>query len=172
MEYRIVTADETEKLALFGSELFWQAYHNESALDKKYIRAYMARAFSTQQIRKEVEDPSIDFLLLESKGKWAGYAKLVEGTLHESLVEKDTLEIERIYLHKSYWGRGFGKPLMDKCVEIAKERSKMAIWLGVWNKNARAIRFYEKYGFEKRGTVTFDLASSLQEDDVMELVIG
>ena len=48
----------------------------------------------------------------------------------------------------------------------------MAVWLGVWNKNARAIRFYEKYGFEKRGTVTFDLASSLQEDDVMELVIG
>ena len=125
MEYRIVTADETEKLALFGSELFWQAYHNESALDKKYIRAYMARAFSTQQIRKRSSKilRSI-FSCLNPRGKWAGYAKLVEGTLHESLVEKDTLEIERIYLHKSYWGRGFGKPLMDKCVEIAKERSK------------------------------------------------
>jgi ribosomal protein S18 acetylase RimI-like enzyme len=38
---------------------------------------------------------------------------------------------------------------MNRCIEIAKEKDRAYIWLGVWEKNDKAIRFYERFGFKR-----------------------
>ena len=169
MEFRFASIADAEELAFFGSETFWQAYRSESDLEKKYIRAYMAKAFSVQQIRKELEDESLKFVLASSDEKRTGYAKLDFANSHTSLSGKTPMEISRIYLAKSYWGKGLGKELLEECIRIAANRGVDCIWLAVWQKNERAIRFYEKNGFVIVGEIEFDLASSLQTDHVMEL---
>jgi ribosomal protein S18 acetylase RimI-like enzyme len=42
------------------------------------------------------------------------------------------------------------------------------VWLGVWEKNARAIRFYTAWGFEKVGEQDFRLGNDLQRDWIMQ----
>ncbi|MHC4791202.1 MAG: GNAT family N-acetyltransferase [Planctomycetota bacterium] len=57
---------------------------------------------------------------------------------------------------------------MKSCLEAARIDGHQTIWLGVWEKNAQAIRFYEKWDFKKVGTKEFILGSDRQIDDVME----
>lgn len=167
----MATIEDSEKLALLGSETFWQAYGGESALESKYIRAYMAKAFSVRQITSELNADNTEFIFILKDGNDIGYAKLDFGQSHPSLSGKIPMEISRIYLKSSFWGKGLGHRLLVKCFEVAAGRSCDTVWLGVWKKNLRAIRFYKKHGFRIVGSVEFDLASSLQKDHVMERIL-
>lgn len=167
----MATIDDAEKLALLGSETFWQAYRSESALEAKYIRAYMARAFSVQQLTAELNCSKTEFVLASKGMEDIGYAKLVFGNSHESLSGKKPMEIARIYVSISHWRKGIGSELLSRCFELARSAGCDSVWLGVWRSNKRAISFYEKHHFKIVGVVEFDLASSLQKDHVMERVL-
>lgn len=80
----------------------------------------------------------------------------------------NALEIARLYVLKDKIGTGVGKGLMISSIDIAKQKSKQVIWLGVWEKNARAIDFYTKWGFEKFGEQEFLLGNDLQNDWLMK----
>ncbi len=159
--------EDAEKLALLASETFWDAYRTSSKLETTYIRAYMSRAFTVTQIKAEFRDPNARFLIGQNNGKNAGYAKLIFGSATETIKCDKPMEISRIYLAKSYWGRGLGKQLLDECIREATANKCDVVWLGVWQHNERAINFYKKHGFEITGEAEFDLASSLQKDHVM-----
>jgi ribosomal protein S18 acetylase RimI-like enzyme len=79
------------------------------------------------------------------------------------------MEIERIYAIKEYVGKGPGAELMKACINEAGKRGCERIWLGVWEKNPRAIAFYKKWGFKEISTHTFLLGNDPQRDFIMEL---
>jgi ribosomal protein S18 acetylase RimI-like enzyme len=60
-----------------------------------------------------------------------------------------------------------GKALMAKCMEIASESEKDLVWLGVWEQNVRAIRFYSHWGFRKFSEHVFMLGDDRQTDWLM-----
>ena len=64
--------------------------------------------------------------------------------------------------------KGVGPALMQACMDIAKELKKSVIWLGVWEKNSRAIAFYQKWGFEKFGEHIFPIGDDPQTDWLMK----
>jgi ribosomal protein S18 acetylase RimI-like enzyme len=61
----------------------------------------------------------------------------------------------RLYLLKKFYGLQIGDLLMHKAVEISNAAGEKGIWLNVWKDNARAIRFYQKQGFEIVGEYEF-----------------
>ena len=79
----------------------------------------------------------------------------------------ESLEIERIYVKNQFQKHGFGKLLLDKAIENAKERNKQKIWLGVWEKNENAIAFYKKMGFVQTGAHSFYMGDEEQTDFIM-----
>ena len=81
--------------------------------------------------------------------------------------DSDALEIERIYVAGEFQNKGLDRYLVDQAVHIAAERKKKYIWLGVWNKNEKAIHFYEKNGFYKIGTHIFIIGEDAQTDYIM-----
>ncbi len=168
MEIREATIDDAELLALLGSETFWDTYRRTTQLDRTYIRAYMSEAFTVTKITTELKDANTKFLLAEINKKPVGYSKVVFDKFHESLKGKKPMEISRIYLERSFWGKGYGLQLLEACFDQARDHDCDSVWLGVWRHNERAIRFYEKNGFEIVGIMEFNLASSLQKDHVME----
>ena len=87
----------------------------------------------------------------------------------EAIKSTQPLEIRRIYASQEYLGRGVGKELMQATISEAKLRGCDCIWLGVWEKNQRAIDFYEKWGFREVGTHIFSVGDDPQNDFVMEL---
>jgi ribosomal protein S18 acetylase RimI-like enzyme len=108
------------------------------------------------------------FLLAYYGDELAGYAKLREAKQPEKLNNVNALEIARIYAVANMIGKGVGNLLMQTSISIAKEKGKEVIWLGVWQKNIRAIDFYIKWGFEKFDVSDFLLGNDVQYDWLMK----
>ena len=53
---------------------------------------------------------------------------------------------------------------LTKILNMGKEMGYRKAWLGVWENNFRAIKFYRKYGFKKFGQHSFLLGKDLQTD--------
>jgi ribosomal protein S18 acetylase RimI-like enzyme len=62
---------------------------------------------------------------------------------------ENRIGLQAIATIKEYNGLGFGKTLMDKMEQIAKENKFAMINLSVDSKNYNAIKFYEKLGYVK-----------------------
>lgn len=70
------------------------------------------------------------------------------GIVYARIDIKNNIEIVALYTIPDYWGKGVGKKLMDIVLETAKKYNlrKMELW--TLDKNFRARKFYEKYGFK------------------------
>jgi len=168
MKIRYAKTEDAKILGELGAETFWDAYRTESNLEKQHIKAYITQAFSQKTIEQEIIDDNILFLLAENSEDQIGYSKLLLESTRSGVSGKNPLEISRIYLKKKYWGKNLGSILLAKCIKEANNNKNDVVWLSVWQHNLRAIRFYEKFGFKKVGTHTFNLASSPQIDLIME----
>jgi GNAT superfamily N-acetyltransferase len=78
------------------------------------------------------------------------------------------VELNRFYLVQDWVGQGAGSRLMQACLEEARQTGHDIIWLGVWEKNDRAIAFYRKWDFVEVGRHPFLLGEDLQVDLVMQ----
>lgn len=108
------------------------------------------------------------FFFLYVDDKLAGYLKLNEAPSQTDINDAESLEIERIYVLSCFQGAGLGRYLMEQAIRIAAEREKKYVWLGVWEKNEKAIRFYKKNGFYEIGTHSFVMGEDVQTDYIMK----
>lgn len=119
------------------------------------INDYLDKAFNLDQLMNELSNSSSTFLFQYINDVLAGYLKVNEGKAQTYEIGIDALEIERIYVKGTFQDKGLGKTLLNEAIEIAKERDKTEVWLGVWRKNKSAIDFHKKMGFEIQGTYSF-----------------
>ena len=131
------------------------------------MAAYLEDAFNVDRFTREMNDSNSAFYFLYCDERIAGYLKLNEAPSQTDINDPSSLEIERIYVGSEFQGNGFGKYLMEQAIAIATERQKKYAWLGVWEKNEKAIRFYKKNGFYEIGTHTFVMGEDVQNDYVM-----
>lgn len=154
-------------LAELAYVTFWDAFHAHPANRPEDMAAYMAAAFSEEQIARELGDERNMFLIAEIDGEAAGYAKLVNGASEDGITASRPIELARLYSHQRFLGTGVGQMLMDACFSKARELGCDVMWLGVWEHNPRAQRFYERNGFSFCGTHIFQLGSDPQTDLLM-----
>ena len=131
------------------------------------MEQYLSLNFSKARIEAQLADPDSIFFLACENGKEVGYVMLRSGETPDSVPGTKPVELVRIYIEESIIGKGYGSAIMQSCLEAAQSDGHRTIWLGVWEKNLRAIRFYEKWGFEKVGTQKFVLGSDVQNDYIM-----
>ncbi|MEO6051853.1 MAG: GNAT family N-acetyltransferase [Pyrinomonadaceae bacterium] len=150
---------------------FWDAFahHPKNAPDD--LAHYMGQAFNVEQIAAELADVASIFLIAEIDGKAIGYAKLIVGSIELGINAERPIELSRLYSHQEYIGKGVGQNLMDACFDFARSHDHDVMWLGVWEFNPRAQRFYEKNGFKEVGKHNFQLGSDHQTDLLMQLEI-
>jgi ribosomal protein S18 acetylase RimI-like enzyme len=159
-------------LADLSFTTFWDAFHDHPKNAPEDMDAYMSEAFTTARLSEELVDPNAVFLIAEIDEKPAGYAKLLFENIEEPVVAERPVELCRLYSTTEFIGRGVGQRLMDECFRIALERAADVMWLGVWEFNPRAQRFYEKQGFRVVGDHVFLLGSDPQTDHLMQVEIG
>lgn len=119
------------------------------------MNAYLERAFNLKQLEKELSNISSQFFFVYFNNEVAGYLKVNTNEAQSEEMGAESLEIERIYIKKKFQKHGLGKYMLNKAMEIAMERNKKKIWLGVWEKNENAIAFYKKLGFVQTGAHSF-----------------
>ena len=165
---RTASPEDAKLLTDLAYKTFWDAFahHPKNAPDD--LAHYMRQAFNVEQIESELADGTNLFLIAEIEGEAAGYAKLTFGTIEPGVTAEKPVELGRLYSHQRYLGEGVGQRLMEECFAIAREKGCDAMWLGVWEYNPRAQRFYEKHGFQVVGSHVFQLGSDPQTDLLMQ----
>lgn len=162
------TVKDAEMLAELSYKTFWDAFHEHPANAPDDMADYMEKAFNVGQLRRELADEKAIFLIAEIDDSPAGYAKLLLENLEEPIKAEKPIELCRLYSTTEFIGKGVGQKLMDECFEIAKNAGCDLMWLGVWEFNPRAQRFYEKQGFYAVGKHIFQLGSDSQTDLLMQ----
>jgi diamine N-acetyltransferase len=168
IKIRQAVPEDAELLTDLAYTTFWDAFHDHPKNAPHDLEAYMQEAFSVEHIRSELEDAESVLLVGEMNGELAGYAKLIFESTEPDIIAEWPVELSRLYSHQKFLGRGVGQALMDACFARAKETGRDVIWLGVWEYNPRAQRFYEKNGFRLVGKHTFLLGSDPQTDLLMQ----
>ena len=131
------------------------------------MQAHLARSYGVAQQTAELTDPSVVTLLVEEDGQLVGYAQLRRGAPPECIRPPNTMELHRFYVASAAHGTGVAQRLMAAVQDAAGSAGAGHLWLGVWEHNPRAIRFYAKCGFVDVGSQAFELGADRQTDRVM-----
>jgi diamine N-acetyltransferase len=132
------------------------------------MHLHISTYFALPQVQNELQDEDAEYLVIEKKEELIGFAKLVKNHSVKGLEDKKTVEIARIYVAKAYHGQQLGAQLMQTCLQRAKDFGAETVWLGVWEHNPKALRFYEKMGFQRFGEHVFTLGTEVQNDFLMK----
>lgn len=160
------TANDLDELRALSEQTYYDTFAAMNTPEN--MAAYLKEAFAPEKLAAELADPASSFYFLYADGALAGYLKLNEAPSQTDINDAATLEIERIYVRAHYQGQGLGRFLMTQAIQMAKARKKRAVWLGVWEKNARALRFYRANGFAPIGTHSFTMGDEVQTDFIMQ----
>lgn len=167
---RRATRDDAQLLAELGARTFQDTFASQNTDEN--MAAYVASAFNVRQQTAELTDPASTFLLAKVDAVVAGYAMLHSGESAEGIRGAEPIELVRLYASQEWIGHRVGQALMQACLDTARSRGYETIWLGVWERNMRARRFYEKCGFRPVGEHVFQLGSDPQRDILMERPIN
>jgi ribosomal protein S18 acetylase RimI-like enzyme len=160
------TVTDASLIADLSRTTFYQAFAKDNT--ESDMELFMNEQFTKERLMQEVEKGAGIFLLAYDADEAVGYARI---RVDNKLKHEDAVEVARIYALDKAIGKGVGKALMETCLQIANDMQMKAVWLGVWEKNERAIAFYQKWGFEKFGEHKFLLGTDLQTDCLMKKIL-
>lgn len=169
LKIRHATEYDTALIAEIGARTFEETFGPDNKPED--MQNYLAKNFALDKIKSELADPDSTFLLAYENEEPIGYAKLKASEAPDSVNGLEPVELVRIYVDQKMIGKGYGSVLMKSCIKQAKHDGYKTMWLGVWEKNEHAIRFYEKWGFTIVGPRVFVLGSDVQNDFIMQRAI-
>ncbi len=136
------------------------------------MSAYLSSSFSAALQAAELADINTKFLIAEIDKAAVGYAKLQPNAAPPCVRGSNPIELCRLYVSQTVIGSGVGAALIEACINEAQMEGYETMWLGVWERNERAQKFYERWGFQVAGEQNFQLGSDAQKDLVMYRDIG
>ena len=104
-----------------------------------------AESFSRRQIRYLATRASGSFFVLAEGEKIAGFIVLLQRK------NSAGLRIYSVAVSPDFRGKNYGRNLLEKAVETARERGKNHLYLEVSEHNQTAIRLYQGFGFQTTG---------------------
>ncbi len=166
---RIGLAD-IEQLQLIGKQTFTETFAEGNT--EENLQKYLEEGFTIEKLSSELSNQNSEFYFAKLDNKVIGYLKVNFGQAQTELSDRNTLEIERIYVLKQYHGKKAGQILYEKALDIANNSNAEYLWLGVWEVNPRAISFYKKNGFVEFDKHIFKLGEDEQTDLMMKLELS
>lgn len=165
IQLKLCTLSDVHTLQAVSYETFDDTFRAMNTPEN--MDAYMKKAYALEKLEKELANEDSYFFFVCVNQEVAGYLKVnLDGAQSDEVIS-DSLEVERIYVRRAYQGQGLGTYLIQKSIDIAKEKNKKNMWLGVWEKNEKAIRFYQAMGFELYGAHSFFMGDEEQTDLTM-----
>jgi ribosomal protein S18 acetylase RimI-like enzyme len=164
MDIRKVIPEEVAALQQISRETFLETFSAFNS--EENMQQYLSTRFATEKLTTELEQSQFFFAVHEEK--IIGYLKLNTAEFQTEFQDGKALEIERIYVLKDFHGLKVGQALYEQALTSAKEMNAPYIWLGVWEKNMRALSFYKKNGFIEFDKHIFKLGNDEQTDIMMK----
>lgn len=160
------TPDDLDDLVWIARKTFRETFAGQNTA--KDMAAYLTSAFSPEKLAAELRCPDSALFLAQELGAPVGYLQLNRGRAQTEHPLENAAEIQRIYVLSGAKGRGVGSQLMHLAEKTAREWGCGMLWLGVWEHNLPAQRFYRSHGFERFSQHIFQLGSDAQTDFLLK----
>ena len=147
---RRASIDDTKLLSELGAVTFYDTFTGTCTDEdmQEFIEIY----FNKKQVQDELKDPNDFYFIAFIDEVAVGYIRMKEAESDVAIVRNNkSIELKRIYVLKEYHSKKVGAGLMQFAIDFAAENGYKLLWLGVWEHNEKAIRFYKKFGFEDTG---------------------
>lgn len=165
LHFKKCTLLKLNQLVEISRQTFVDAFEKDN--DPEDFKAYVDSAFHREFIRTQLKNPNTSFYFAYKDDFPVGYFKLNIKDAQTDIKSEEAIELERIYVAKKYQGKQIGARMLHEAIKLGSELNKTYIWLGVWQKNEGAVRFYEKHGFVKFGTHPYYIGEDKQTDWLM-----
>ena len=161
---RRATIADAVKLSAISIQTFYDTFI--STCTEEDMNAFLKEYFNIKQVQLELNNENDFYYLAELNGKVIGYCRWMEDYTNFPVMKPwKSLELKRIYVLEEFHGKGVAQQLMNFVIQSAKKNQYQVVWLGVWEHNYRAQKFYEKYSFVHSGhTHDFPIGSTAQTD--------
>jgi diamine N-acetyltransferase len=170
IEIRRIKSNEVNQLRSIALKTFLDSFASMNT--EENMKEYVDEHLSIDHLTKELNHPDSEFYFALIDEQIIGYLKLNFKQAQSDLKEEKGIEIERIYVLEEFQGKQVGQAFYEHAKQIAQDRSAEYLWLGVWEKNINAIRFYERIGFKKFSSHTFFLGKDRQTDLLMKIAVS
>ena len=158
-------ASDAPALAELAARTFSETFGADT--DPADMAAHAAQAYGVAQQGAELADPEVVTLVADAGGRLVAFAQVRPGPAPACVTESDAIELHRFYVDRPAHGTGLAQRLMAAAFDAARAAGARHVWLGVWERNPRAMAFYRKSGFADVGSHAFVLGSDPQTDRVM-----
>jgi ribosomal protein S18 acetylase RimI-like enzyme len=166
---RKATPADVDGLQHIGRQTFFETFAASNS--EHNMQTYLEEGFAAEKLHLELQQPHSAFYFAEQQGRIIGYLKVNTGPAQTEQTTANALEIERIYVLQEFHGQRVGQQLYEQALELARQVRAAYVWLGVWEENPRAIRFYQKNGFVAFDKHVFRLGNDEQTDILMKLAL-
>ena len=162
-----VDISQVKKLRELSIETFVHTYAQFNT--EEDMQHYIATEFSEEKLLQGIKSVSSAFYFAMEGNEAIGYIKVNYAPSQTDVNDPESLELERIYVSAQHQGKRAGQFLLDAARDIALKNSFEYLWLGVWDRNTNAKKFYAKNGFVAFGTHDFMLGNDVQHDILLKL---
>jgi len=156
-------------LATLAERIFRDTF--ASTNDPADVELHCARNFGLAVQLREITDPNLVTIVSEHGDDLIGFAQVRIASRIECVLAKHPTELCRFYVSQRWHGLGVAHELMNAVLATVSDLASDRLWLGVWERNDRALRFYQKFGFAVVGDHAFVLGHDTQRDLVMALEV-
>jgi GNAT superfamily N-acetyltransferase len=140
------TPEDAQLISDLSTGTFIETYRGSCTDDD--VTEFLNKYFNEKSIGRELNNRNDFYYIVFADGAPAGYMRLMEDYTGYPLREKyKALQLKRIYLLKEYHSQKIGSALMSFALQLAADNAYDLVWLGVWEGNPKAKRFYERWGF-------------------------
>jgi ribosomal protein S18 acetylase RimI-like enzyme len=167
LKIRRATSADTELLLAIGRQTFFEKFTENNS--EENMLQYASEAYTFEKIASEVNNVNSQFYLATLNNQTVGYLKINFCEAQTELQDPQALELERIYVLNEFQGKKIGQMLFEKTLEIARQAKVNYVWLGVWEENKSAIKFYKKNGLKAFSKHLFMLGNDPQTDIMMKV---
>ena len=160
-----------------NSEALLQQYYKESLSVEKLStqlqnnRSEFYFLYATPNTSESRAEDTSESIPNNTEAKLAGFLKLNVDDAQTDIFDAEALEVEKIYILKDFLAQGLGKKLISFATDRAIKQNKSYLWLGVWEHNFPALRFYHKMGFKQFGEHDFNMGGDIQKDLLLKRVL-
>lgn len=169
IEIRKATGSDLETIQKISIHTFIETFAAVNTPEN--IADYIKNSLNTEQLTAELNNVNSKFYIAYSNDEVVGYLKINFGDAQTESINENALEVQRIYVLQNFHGKNIGQLLLDEVKKIAKNTDVDSVWLGVWEENHRALRFYTKNGFVVFDKHVFIMGNDEQTDLLMRFEI-
>ena len=150
--------EQAEVIAEIGRQSFLESHGNSASVED--VNRFILKTYTKEKISQEFENKNVLYHLLYFNDIIVGFSKIALSTANKDIQDLNVTKLDRLYLLKEFYGQNLGGELIDFNIELSKKHNQNGIWLAVWVKNQRAIKFYTKIGFKIVGKYNFKISET------------